>query len=387
MKVSILQENLNKALGYVSRCIDNNPPLPVLSHVLLETDESRLKISGTNLETSATVYIGAKVEIPGSITLPSKTFKELVSSLARERIDLTLDQKTDTVEVRCGVQTSNVRGINAEEYPPIVHNSKHNFVLEGESLKEAIDHTAIAVSKESSRPILTGVFIKPDKEKQTITMAAADGYRLSVRDVEYYEEADPYALSNMVDTEEDVSVVIPVAPLTILKSVLNSGDEVLVSFPDERNSVTFAFGNFIVSAQVLEGRYPDFEAILPSGHSTMVKFYTKDALIMCKRAFIFCKDNANIATLSVETPVDGTPVTGCKLSGKSAERGDSEGMLDAHAEGDGVELSFNVKYLMDLLNTVKEERVMIKFNGAESPCLIHPENRDDFSHVIMPMSA
>ena len=134
MIVSVLQENLAKSLNIVAKAVDSNPPLPVLANVLLETEDSRLKISATNLEMSITMWIGAKVEQSGSITLPAKTFGELVSSLSRERVDLRLDASTHTVHLRCGVQTSNIRGIDADEYPPINHNESADLHLAGRDL-------------------------------------------------------------------------------------------------------------------------------------------------------------------------------------------------------------------------------------------------------------
>ena len=124
MIVSVLQENLAKSLNIVTKAVDSNPPLPVLANVLLETEDSRLKLSATNLEMSISVWLGAKVEQAGSITLPAKTFSELVNNLSRERVDLRLDADTDTVHMRCGIQTSNVRGINADEFPPINHQRR-----------------------------------------------------------------------------------------------------------------------------------------------------------------------------------------------------------------------------------------------------------------------
>ena len=160
MIVSVLQENLAKSLNIVTKAVDSNPPLPVLANVLLETEDSRLKISATNLELSITMWIGAKVEQSGSITLPARTFSELVSSLSRERVDLRLDAATHTVHLRCGVQTSNIRGIDSDEYPPINHNESADLQIEGETLREMILQTAFAAAREQNRPILTGVYLQ-----------------------------------------------------------------------------------------------------------------------------------------------------------------------------------------------------------------------------------
>ena len=113
MRVSILQDQLARGLSIVSKAVDSRPTLPVLANVLLMTEDARLKLVATNLEMSITTYIGAKVDRPGAITLPAKTFAELVNNLSPERVDLILDTATQTVNVRCGTTNSNIKGIAA----------------------------------------------------------------------------------------------------------------------------------------------------------------------------------------------------------------------------------------------------------------------------------
>ena len=373
MIVSVLQENLAKSLNIVTKAVDSNPPLPVLANVLLETEDSRLKISATNLEMSITAWIGAKVEQAGSITLPAKTFGELVNSLSRERVDLRLEAATHTMHVRCGIQTSNVRGIDADEYPPINHNEKADLHLEGATLREMITQTAFAAAREQNRPILTGVYLQ--LEGNTLTLAAADGYRLAVRTAEITESFS-----------ERKDMVIPARAMSEIARIVEDDQEVGIALPADRNSVTVFAPNILVSSQLLEGRFPDFASIIPRSFVTATTLYTQDLLVVCQRAEIFARDNANSANLHVKpAPNPGEPAE-VLIVGKSAERGDSEGMLDATAEGEQLDISFNIKYLIDVLRVINEERVVFQSNGPENPGVLKPENRDDFVHVIMPMS-
>ena len=373
MIVSVLQENLAKSLNIVTKAVDSNPPLPVLANVLLETEDSRLKISATNLELSITMWIGAKVEQTGSITLPAKTFSELVSSLSRERVDLRLDAATHTVQLRCGVQTSNIRGIDADEYPPINHNEEADLQLDGATLREMIAQTAFAAAREQNRPILTGVYLQ--LEGQKLTLAAADGYRLAVRTAEISESFG-----------EKQDMVIPARTMSEIARIIEDEQEVGLALPAQRNSVTIFAPNVLISSQLLEGRFPDFASIIPRSFVTSTVLYTQDLLLVCQRAEIFARDNANSANLSVKPAMNPGEPAEVLIVGKSAERGDSEGMLDATAEGEPLEISFNIKYLIDVLRVVKEERVVFQSNGPENPGVLKPENRDDFVHVVMPMS-
>ena len=373
MIVSVLQENLAKCLNTVTKAVDSNPPLPVLANVLLETEDSRLKISATNLEMSISVWIGAKVEQSGSITLPARTFNEYVNILSRERVDMRLDAATHTVQLRCGIQTSTIRGIDADEFPPINHNAEPDLRLEGETLREMILQTAFAAAREQNRPILTGVCLQLDGN--TMTMAAADGYRLAVRTSEIGETFD-----------ERQDLVVPARALTEVARIVEDDQEVGIALPNQRNSVTFFAPNILVSSQLLDGRFPDFASIIPHSFVTSTVLYTDDLLVVCQRAEIFARDNANSASLHVKPAQNPGEPAEVLIVGKSAERGDSEGMLDATAEGEPLDISFNIKYLIDVLRVVKEERVIFQSNGPENPGVLKPENREDFVHVIMPMS-
>jgi len=179
MQISVLQENLAKAVNSAIKAIESRPPLPVLANILLEADESRLRIAASNLQMSITVWIGAKVDRPGSITLPAKTLADLVGRLSKERVDLVLDDATNTVTVRCGSTISNIKGIASTEYPPIKQSDEPGIVVNAKAIKSMILQTAFAAAKEDNRPILTGVYTQVDKD--VLTLAAADGYRLAVR--------------------------------------------------------------------------------------------------------------------------------------------------------------------------------------------------------------
>ena len=374
MKISVLQENLAKGLSIVSKAVDSRPTLPVLNNILLEAEGSRLKLAATNLQMSITMWIGAKVDVPGSVTLPASTFKDLVTNLSPERVDLELDAQTQTVHIRCGATNSNIKGISAEEFPPITHGEGADISITGATLEEMINQTAFAAAKEDNRPILTGVYTELDGDN--ITMAAADGYRLAVRNGKLLSEAP-----------EAMNLVIPSKTLMEVARVVDSSDdEIGISLPWKRDIVTFHLQNVDISSQILEGRFPDFSAIIPSAYVTSVTMYTKDLLTACRRAQIFARDNANSGRMYV-TPAKGPSEPGeVQVIGKSAERGDLDGMLDASVEGEALDISFNIDYLIDVLKVVNEERVMFQSNGAENPGVIKPEGRTDFVHVIMPMS-
>jgi DNA polymerase III subunit beta len=378
MRISVLQENLAKGLSLVSRAIESRPTMPVLSNVLLKTEDARLKLSAVNmgLGLSITCWIGAKVEVEGSITLPAKTFADLVNNLSQERVDLTLDNATQTVNLRCGATKANIKGIDANEFPPVPEGGDPDLSVSGKTLKEMINHTVFAAASEDNRPILTGIYTEFDGN--VMTLAAADGYRLAVRTTEI-ERTFPKA----------VSMVIPGKSLVeVARSISDDDSEVLITLPGTvgRDIVMFHMQNVQISSQLLEGKFPDFNAIIPRKYSTQTTVYTSDLLRACQRAEIFARDSANSGRLFIRPPKGPGEPGEILVTGRSAERGDNEGVVDASVEGEPLDAFFNIKYLIDVLRVVNVERVVLESNGAANPGVLRLENRDDFIHVIMPMN-
>ena len=376
MRISVLQENLARGLSIVGRAVESRPSMPVLSNILLSTEDARLRLAAMNFNLGMTVtcWIGAKVEQEGAVTLPAKTFSDLVSNLSPERVDLQLDPATQTVSLRCGGTKSNIKGIDADEFPLIPEVEGKTFAVPGKVLKEMINQTAFAAATEEGRPVLTGIYTL--LEGNVLTMAAADGYRLALRTTEIERSF-----------EQHVEMVIPARALIEVSRIISDSDEeVLITMPDDRDLVVFKTGNVEVSSQLTEGKFPDFGAIIPKGYSTATVMYTADLLRACQRAEIFARDSAYSGRLYVTPPKGAGEPGEVIIVGKSAERGDNEGLVDASVEGEPLDIAFNIKYLIDVLRVISDERVVLESNGAANPGVIRPENRNDFVHVIMPMS-
>ena len=376
MKVSVLQENLSKGLNIVNRAVENRPTMPVLGNILIDTEDSQLKLAAINmtLGLGITCWIGAKIERSGAITLPAKTFYDLVNNLSPERVDLDLDVATQTVNLRCGGTKSNIKGIDADEFPPVIGDEGGDIKVSGKALKEMINQTVFAAATEDNRPILTGVYTL--LQDNILTMAAADGYRLAVRTTELEQSFDGI-----------IEMVIPGKAMAEVARIISDDDEhVYITLPKDRDIVMFHMNNVNVSSQLLEGKFPDFRAIIPRNYSTETVMYTADLLRACQRAEIFARDSAYTGRLAVMPPKAAGEPGEVTIVGKSAERGDNEGLLDASVEGEPLDISFNIKYLIEVLRVIPDERVILQSNGATNPGVLRPEHRDDFVHVIMPMS-
>ena len=373
MKVSCLQENLAKGLSIVGRAVATRSTLPVLSNIMLSTDGARLKLSATNLEISINCWIGAKVEEEGAITVPARLLSDFVNSLPPERIDMELIVRTQTLNLKCARFEANIKGIDAQEFPLIPSiTGDYQVSLEPEMLREMISQVTLAAATDESRPILTGVLTK--FEEKSLTLAAADGFRLSVRTAELAEPVP-----------EPLSVIIPARALQELSRIASEEEEpiTLIIAPD-RNQALFKASNVELISQLIEGTFPDYRQIIPKSYTTRTVVNTNEFLKAIKVAFFFARDAANLVRIQVIPGGELTPGQ-MTVMATSAELGDNVGEIDAVVEGEELEIAFNARYLMDVLGVLGSAEVALETTTPTSPAVIKPVGVENFTHIIMPM--
>ncbi|MDJ0752940.1 MAG: DNA polymerase III subunit beta [Ardenticatenaceae bacterium] len=373
MKVTCLQENLAKGLSIVGRAVSPRSTLPVLANVLIATDNGRLKLSATNLEIVITCWLGAKVEEEGALTVPARTLTDLVNNLPPEQINLTLDQKSQTLHLDCMRTESNIKGIDADEFPLVPEPSQENRIkMSTPVLKEMINQVAFAAAADDTRPTLTG--IKAYFEGDTVTMAATDGFRLSVRQ------------SPLLGTmDNSLNVIIPARALNEVARVANDEMEfVYISMPEKRNQIVFDMESVVVITQLIDGNFPDYSAVLPKRHATRTVLNTSEFMKACKRADIFAREASHTARVRIEPGDEITPGF-TTITANSVETGDNVAQLDANVIGDPVEIAFNVKYMIDVLNVINSPQVALETTTPMEPGVLKPVGAGEFTHVIMPM--
>src|SRR3989304_5056457 len=179
MKTSCLQENLAKGLSVVGRAVGTRSTLPQASHVLLASDEGRLKLVATNLEIAITCWIGAQVEEEGAVPVPARLLTDFVSSLPNERIDMSLPARAKQLNLTCARNEASVSGMDAADFPPVPPvDDGFRLKLDAKALRSAIEHVEFAAAADDTRPPLPGIPTLP--EDSELTLAAADGFRLAV---------------------------------------------------------------------------------------------------------------------------------------------------------------------------------------------------------------
>jgi DNA polymerase III subunit beta len=373
MKVTVLQENLARGLSIVGRAVSPRSTLPVLSNVLVASDEGRLRLSATNLELGITCWIGARIEEEGSTTVPARTFVDLVATLPQEQVSLNLATSTQTLNVRCGSSNTDIKCIDAQEFPPLpVPEMEGAILLNVADFKEMISQVSFAASADEARPVLMGVLVTVTGD--SITMAAADGFRLSVR---------KGTLSQPVP--QPVTAIIPARALGELARVAADGNEMIsMVMPKGRGQVIFRMKEVEVVSQLIDGTFPDYQQIIPRSYKSRTILSTPALLKACKQAEIFAREGSNVARLDIKSAGDLEPGA-VEISAQSEETGSNETVVAATIEGIGLLIAFNVKYLREVLEVIKSPNVALETSAANAPGVVRPVGDDAFLHVIMPM--
>jgi len=389
MKTTVLQENLAHGLSIVSRAVSPRANLPVLANVLVAAEttnasrEGRLRLSATNLELGITCWIGAKIEEEGSTTVPAHTFADLVGTLPAEQVSLNLNATNQTLNVRCGASNTDIKCIDAQEFPPLpVPEMEGAIQINVADLKEMIQQVVLAASVDEARPVLMGVLVTVDKD--TITMAAADGFRLSVRKSTLSQPL-PQPVTAIIPGRA-LSELARVTSTSLSAGAADGNETIAMVLPKARGQVIFRVKDVELVSQLIDGTFPDYQQIIPPSYKSRTLISTQALLKACKQAEIFAREGSNVARLNIKSAGEPGPGT-VKISAQSEETGSNETVVEATIEGVGLLIGFNVKYLREVLEVIKTPNVALETSTPNAPGVIRPVGDDNFLHVIMPMTS
>lgn len=371
MKLSCLQENLNRGLSVVGRAVSARSTLPILGNILLATDNGRLKLAATNLELGITTWVGAEVQKEGSITVPARLLTDFVNTLPNEKVSIEVSggQK---VRISSGHSSADIHGMDAEDFPVIPTVADEPTVrIEPGLLREMIGQVAFAAATDDSRPVLAGVLVK--FEGGNLTMAAADGFRLAVKEHEVDVDAG------------GISVIVPAKALDALARLIGDAEEpVDITVTPNRSQILFHSENVDIVSRLVDGNFPNYNQILPKQHETRTVVDTQEFLRATRRAFIFARDSQNVVRLQLEPGSDLTPGR-ILITATAAEMGSGADELQATVDGAGGQIAFNAKYLADVLSVVSTGQVALETQTSNAPGVIKPVGNGSYTHVIMPM--
>ncbi len=372
MKASVTQQQLAQGLGIVSRAVSPRSTLPVLANVLLATDEGRLRLAATNLELGISCWIGAQIQEEGSITVPARLLADLVSTLPNDTVHLSVNMNTCTLSVHCAASSSEIKGIDAQEFPPMpATDASEGVRVKVTDFKEMIQQVAFAASADEARPVLQGV--QTTINGSEIAMAATDGFRISVRKVNLEEPS-----------RKQQTLLIPARALNELSRIATD-PEGMVSMivPSGRGQVVFRLDSAELVSQLIDGNFPDYKVIIPRAFKSHTILSTAALLKACRQAEIIARNGNNVVRLNLQPNADKPGQV--EVTAQSEETGSNETLIDATIDGPGMVIAFNVRFLREVLEVIKTPNLALETNDHKSPARVQPVGDEAFQHVIMPM--
>lgn len=359
MKFEINQEELQKALDVVANVVPAKTTLPILTCVLMEANEGRLKLSATNLDISITTSTeDVDIKDEGRIAIPADKFVSFVRTLRSGTVKFA--QKGEKVTLSCGSARMTQNTMNVEEYPALkVLEETNGLDIEAALLIQMVNETSYSVSRDETRPALMGINweITPD----SLTLVATDAHRLA------------RSFRNMTWTYNDSrSMIVDTAGLRHLPRIVagkkdDDSGNITVFLGD--NQISFRSGNTVLHARLLEGPFPDYNAVIPKDNDKDVTIDKSDLTQAVRRVSIM----ADRITSQIRVGVESGRM---ELSARGADGAKSEDEIAISYEGDAMEIGFNFNYLQDILKNIKADTVVLSMRDAQSAALIKPVTED-----------
>lgn len=366
MKLFCAQRDLDYALNIVNKAISPNNTLPVLNNILLKAEGKKLYFSSTNLEIAISCFIDADVRGEGSITVPAKLITNYVSLLTDEKVELSLVEGV-SLSINSSTSHTKIKCISADEFPLIPKVEKgHELTAKVDDFYEAINETVFAASLNTTRPVLSGVFIKTDDKG--IRMAATDSYRLAEKTLKIENSQ-----------KEDVSCIVPAKTMMELGKILSKSSDKNVVLNISKNQILFKVDGIELISRLIEGKFPDYEKIIPKDYKTKFEVSVEDISLVLKRVSLFARENNN--SVKVTATNDGK----LTISSEETKVGEEKAEVAIKIEGDNNKISLNSQYLLDVLTYIGDDKVIFLMNDKVSPAAIRPLKKDGYVYIIMPL--
>ncbi|MFZ1654462.1 MAG: DNA polymerase III subunit beta [Candidatus Moraniibacteriota bacterium] len=374
MKLTCTQENLRVALSALERVVGKQSTLPILSNILLETEKGQLRLSATNLEIGVITSIGAKIEVDGKITLPAKLLINFIQNLALDQV-VSIEQVGTQVLLESGNYTVKINGLDSKDFPIIPERSNGKiFTVEAEAFRRGLQRTLFCVSLNESRPELTGILF--GLREGTLYLAATDSFRLAEWRMKEKIEGDVSAL----ETGQS-SVIIPAYTLQeVLRVMSQSVGRVSVAL--EENQIFFEIGSTRIVSRLINGKYPEYQAIIPKQYSTEITLHQDEFQRALKIATSFS------AYSSGEVIFRLNPENGW-LEIQSQTQGIGEQTARIPYEGslvEPVQIVFNPRYILEGAAAVMGSELRLALNAPSTPVRISSEaEQEGYTYIVMPI--
>ena len=370
MKFSCNQDTFSKYLNIVSRIVTTKPGLPILSNVLFESDKGKLTMKTTDLELSISTWIGADIQDDGKITAPAKQLSEFVNSIPEEKVDI------DIVKQNFNISTSNntasFNTMPSDDFPniPTVEKEKFDFRVKKVDIVQAVNRVAFAAASDDIKPVLTGV--KVEVEDDTVSFVATDGLRLSKQSVKIEKGSGKK------------NFLVPVrafSELTYIISELDTDEEwVNIYILEDRNQVLFRLSDVDLVSRLIDGEFPEYKQIIPTGFETKCLIKRDDFLNSLKVVNIIAR-----SVLGNKMVLDINKEGKLSLSAIQRDLGKNQSVFEGKVEGSDIKIAFSARLLADILNHIDSEDIVFECTDPVKPGVFKIEGDTEFVHLVMPM--
>ncbi|MGI6450803.1 MAG: DNA polymerase III subunit beta [Desulfitobacteriia bacterium] len=363
MIIFCTKEDLLTGVNTVQRAVSTKSTLPILQGIKIRTVQEGIWFEATDLEIGIRCLVPVNVQEEGEVVLPARLFSEIVRRLPDSEIRI---ESTDhNINIYYGESHFALNGYDPEEYPEIADIPSPEIInLPVEVFKNMIKQTVFACAVEETRPVFTGLLLQIEKER--ISLVGTDTHRLA------------YSKALLSGNEKDFSGIIPAKTMQEIYRLV--GDEEILAIKVSKARVIFNFGSIEILTRLIEGQFPNYKQVIPQSCNTKLFINTRKLLDTVERASLLSRDNY-LKTNTVRFNIENSMISINQYS----ELGKISEQIEIEQNGEDVAISFNAKYIIDLLKVIETENVLLETSGSYSPCVFRPENNDDYLCLVLPL--
>lgn len=357
MKFIVSSSLLLKQLQSISGVLNTNNPLPILDNFLFDILVGELKVSASDLETTMNTKLSVESKEAGRIAIPAKILLETLKNLPEQPLTFSIDESTFGIEINSDYGKYKLSGQDGNEFPKIpVIEGASNIVLPGKILGEAINKTLFATGNDEMRPVMSGVLCQFSPEN--LTFVATDAHKLS-----RYRRFD-------AKSDQTASFILPKKPLNLLKNLLVDNEN-SVNIDYNESNAFFSFGSINLICRLIDGRYPNYEAVIPQENPNKLYIDRQSLLNSIRRVAIFSSKTTNQVRFKIVGSELQISAEDIDFANEANER------LKCQYEGEDMEIGFNAKFLTDILSNLDSEQIIIEMSAPNRAGIILPAKGEE----------
>lgn len=372
MKIKIERKELLTGIQRVQGVVEKRNTMPILSHILMEAQREKIALFATDLEIGIQGAYPAEILEPGRLTFSARKLFEIIREFPEGKVEIT-GEANNWVTIQSGKSHFRIVGLPPEEFPtPPASDAESKLPIDAAALSDLIRRTLYASGENDARYILNGVLVQLQEaagKKKLIRFVATDGHRLSLAEVPITIDAGSLPEQNIIVPKKAI--------LEIKKALDEGGDDGAPELAIGKNQLVFRRGAFVLTSRLMEGNYPNYRQVIPTGNDKKVSVSRGGLEGGLRRVSLLAREKTNAVKFTLES---GRIL----LNSNNPEMGEANEEVAASFTGEGFSTGFNARYLLDALSVLEGEEATLEFKDSLSPCLIKEEGKG-FLAVVMPM--